>query len=342
MNRVTPTTGKFKEGLSAACLTLLLMNSVLWFNPLAFIKQNKAYSYDMKLNWQKSYEPDSAPSPLKIYTEANPSVMDNQPDETNLISTQNQQAAQPSPVDKLNRNETLPESTGTSQNLKIVPRLEIKPSTDLPEPKESTITVPQKLPSSILPPKNSSGMPQEINDGWSEGPRKKEKDRKIINLSNQLPLDKSNRTTPQEDNPPVVQKTRPRLSLDLLNGPLLQKTTSAPRVGKLAVECRLNPYGVYMQAMLKSIERQWGELILDSYRYLQREQFPEKAMFRFTLLSNGQIKNLNQIGFNLTEQLSTELCRQAIASRSPFGIWTEKMIEEFGYSDEISITFNYK
>ena len=87
----------------------------------------------------------------------------------------------------------------------------------------------------------------------------------------------------------------------------------------MAVECRLNPYGVYMQAMLKSIERQWGELILDSYRYLQREQFPEKAMFRFTLLSNGQIKNLNQIGFNLTEQLSTELCRQAIASRSPFG-----------------------
>ena len=45
MNRVTPTTGKFKEGLSAACLTLLLMNSILWFNPLAFIKQNKAYSY---------------------------------------------------------------------------------------------------------------------------------------------------------------------------------------------------------------------------------------------------------------------------------------------------------
>jgi len=53
MNRVTPTTGKFKEGLSAACLTLLLMNSILWFNPLAFIKQNKAYSYDMKLTGRR-------------------------------------------------------------------------------------------------------------------------------------------------------------------------------------------------------------------------------------------------------------------------------------------------
>jgi len=185
-------------------------------------------------------------------------------------------------------------------------------------------------------------MPRKFKSGWSAEPRKKDNDSKIINLLNQLPLDKSDNTILKENRPPVVQKTRPRLSLDLLNGPLLQKATSAPRLGRLAVECRLNPYGVYMQAMLKSIERQWGELILDSYRYLQREQFPEKAMFRFTLLSNGQIKNLNQIGFNLTEQLSTELCRQAIASRSPFGIWTEKMINEFGHSDEISITFNYK
>ena len=342
MNRVTPTTGKFKEGLSAACLTLILMISTLWFNPFAFINHSKAYSYDMKLIWQKSYESDSAPSPLKMYTEANPNVINNQPDETNLISTQNQQAAQPSPVDKLNRNEILPQITGTSQNLKIIPKLEIKPSTDLPEPKEPALTVSPKPPSSILPPENSLGMPQKFKSGWSTEPRKKDNDSKIINLLNQLPLDKSDNTILKENRPPVVQKTRPRLSLDLLNGPLLQKATSAPRLGRLAVECRLNPYGVYMQAMLKSIERQWGELILDSYRYLQREQFPEKAMFRFTLLSNGQIKNLNQIGFNLTEQLSTELCRQAIASRSPFGIWTEKMINEFGHSDEISITFNYK
>ena len=342
MNRVTPTTGKFKEALGAACITLLLMKSILWLNPLAFINQNKVYTYGMKLSWQTNHEPKSAPSPLKIYTEANPTVMDNQPDETNLISTQNQQAAQPSPTDKMYSNETLPQSTGDSQNLKIVPRLKIKPSKDLPEQKKPTLSVTKTPPSSILPPKNSLDVPQKFKDGLSIESRKKNKDRKIINLSNQVPLEKTNKTTVQENNPPVVQKTRPRLSLDVLNGPLLQKNTSAPRVGKLAVECRLNPYGLYMQAMLKSIERQWGELILNSYRYLQREQFPEKAMFRFTLLSNGQIKDLNQIGFNLTEQLSTELCRQAIASRSPFGVWTEKMIEEFGYSDEISITFNYK
>lgn len=342
MNRVTPNVGKFKEAMGAACLTLLLMKFIFWLNPLAFINHKKACSYDMKLSWQKSYKPDSTPSSLRIYTESNPTVMDNHPDETNLISTQNQQAAQPSPVKKLNINETLPQSRGTSQNLKVVPRLKIKPSTDLPVRKEPTLTAPQTPPSSVLLPKSSLDIPKKFKGGLSIEPRKKEKDKKIINLSNQVPLEKTNKTTVQENNPPVVQKTRPRLSLDVLNGPLLQKNTSAPRVGKLAVECRLNPYGVYMQAMLKSIERQWGELILNSYRYLQREQFPEKAMFRFTLLSNGQIKDLNQIGFNLTEQLSTELCRQAIASRSPFGVWTEKMIEEFGYSDEISITFNYK
>ena len=155
MNRVTPTAGKFKEAMGAACLTLLLMKSILWLNPLAFINHKKAYIYDMKLSWQKSYKPDSPPSSLKIYTEANPTVMDNHPDETNLISTQNQQAAQPSPVEKLNINETLPQSRGTSQNLKVVPRLKIKPSTDLPETERTYTNSAPKLHPPLFYPKKT-------------------------------------------------------------------------------------------------------------------------------------------------------------------------------------------
>ena len=40
--------------------------------------------------------------------------------------------------------------------------------------------------------------------------------------------------------------------------------------------------------------------------------------------------------------LPAELCRQAIASRVPFGTWTDEMIKEFGQSDEITISFRYR
>jgi len=40
--------------------------------------------------------------------------------------------------------------------------------------------------------------------------------------------------------------------------------------------------------------------------------------------------------------LAAELCRQAIASRVPFGEWSEKMIQDFGQSDQITINFRYQ
>ena len=40
----------------------------------------------------------------------------------------------------------------------------------------------------------------------------------------------------------------------------MKSITSAPRVGTVAIECRLHPYGVYIQKMMQSIEEQWNQL----------------------------------------------------------------------------------
>jgi hypothetical protein len=121
----------------------------------------------------------------------------------------------------------------------------------------------------------------------------------------------------------------------------MKSTTSAPRTGQIAIECRLHPYGVYIQEMLQSIEEQWNQLARGSIHYLQRERLPGRISFRFKLEASGQIKDLSRID-NEGYSLAAELCRQAIASRVPFGQWTEKMINDFGLSDEMTLNFQYR
>ena len=111
-------------------------------------------------------------------------------------------------------------------------------------------------------------------------------------------------------------KSRPKLSLDLLNGPILKNTRSAFRVGKIAINSRLNPYGIYMEEMLKAIENQWGDLIRSSIRYMQKDNLSKKITYTFTLLKSGKIQNLTERNALTPTSLASELCRQAIASRA--------------------------
>jgi hypothetical protein len=340
--RVSPNVSKIKESLVAAALTLFIIKSLLSVSPFASINYHNLNRKDIEVSWLVKKLPQKTPFSPKKYAEANPLISSKPPDETNLISTQNQQVAQPFMAKILKDDQSLPSNKGSSQNLKIIPRAKSQ------EPKDQLVKseIKTTYPKTSLPELNIQSTVLNIlpkaKKGWQVESKNTHKNQKNIYLSDQNPVKKKKELTIHKKEHTHQQKSRPKVSLELLNGPLLQKNSSTPRTGKVAIECRLNPYGVYMQGMLKAIERQWGELILSSYRYTQREQYIGKTTFRFILLSSGRIKDLNQFGHAHSELLSAELCRQAIASRAPFGQWTQKMIEEFGESDEVSITFNYR
>jgi hypothetical protein len=93
--------------------------------------------------------------------------------------------------------------------------------------------------------------------------------------------------------------------------------------------------------MLQSIEEQWNQLARGSTQYLQRDRLPGRITLRFKLEATGSISNLVRID-NEGYSLAAELCRQAIASRVPFGEWSEKMIQDFGQSDQITLNFKYQ
>ena len=140
----------------------------------------------------------------------------------------------------------------------------------------------------------------------------------------------------------TARRPRPKISPDLLRGPVMKTTSNAPRVGMLAVECRLHPYGVYVQEMLRSIEDQWQQLAYNSLSFIQRDRLKNRISYRFTLLADGSISNLKNLDSLGEFSLPAEICRQAIASRVPFGNWTPEMKDDFGESDTITIHFNYR
>ena len=313
-----------------------------WINPFSLIKVD----YNMKRfpsgTPHNTFDLIDISSWETKYAEANPDAAINPADSTNLLSFKNQQAAQPKEKKHVNKNALVPESDGESNNLKVIPRTDIDNKKTTTDP---IVTVPALIPQK-LPPVATTGklnpndLPDKSGKGFSfSGPRKPSK---LIRLSS---ANEETTLKPDEELEPIkgiIHRTRPRLSQQVLNGPVLQNRASAPRIGKVAIECRLHPYGIYMQEMLKSIESQWTELIKNSFRYLQLDRLPSSTTYRFTLLSSGQIKELEIRGNTDGYSLSQELCRQAIASRAPFGQWDETMIKELGQSDEIVITFNYK
>jgi len=338
MRRIEPNAVRFADNIIAAFFTIILLTTLSFIKPYPLLKQSREGHHNMAINWQNKKAKPQDSALTKRYAEANPFVPENQPDETNLISTQDQQAAQPTPPEILKSTEVLPSNSGNSRNLKVISSTNSESSKPQLK-KKAPMQLPRSgIPSKVPPVLSSVTAPQ----GWKLEAQEEFKDKKIINLSRISPserIEKSNDNIAKLDQ---GHRPRPKLSPKLYSGPTLKKMRSATRVGRVAIECRLNPFGTYMQELLKAIETQWGELILNSYKYMQREQFSSEVTFYFTLLKNGRIKNLRQPPISRTDLLSTELCRQAIASRAPFGEWTDKMIQEFGSSDEISITFNYK
>jgi hypothetical protein len=296
---------------------------------------------DSEIQWEISTVQDFQKK--HKFVEANPNIPDNPPDKSEQFSFRNQQAAQPEKNDEF-KPTNIPKLNNPNEGHKVVEKnKELKllkqPLPSKSDPKKvskQVVQTPQKSnprKSKILPESNGDGIYSKEKIGKEENV-----DRNLVaSLQANIPSPQKYTSKTQ---PRSHQKARPKLSTDLIHGPLMKSKTSAPRLGQIAIECRLHPYGVYIQEMLQSIEEQWNQLARGSIQFLQQDRLPGKITLRFKLQANGRIENLLRIdeeGYSL----AAELCRQAIASRVPFGKWSEKMINDFGQSDEITLSFKY-
>ena len=329
-----PRSGTYLGFIGSGIITLFLYWLTLNHIKLNFLREAEVNHQDKhKISW----EAFNHKSPK--YAESNPLKSEDLPDKTNLFSDRNQQASQ-NKASKDNSDNLLPESQGTSTNLKVV-QLKNNQNTMAQnfQKKENIASPSQKLvngiKSSQLDPlmKSPPETGQGVNLSKSLDPATQP--RKMISLTEKISSE------------PIIyqqnisqRKTRPRLSPTITSGPLLENFSSAPRIGKIGIECRLSAHGVYVKKMLLAVEKQWHLLMQGARSYIQYDQLPRKVVYRFSLNSDGSVLNLSQL-HDTKENMGSELCRQSIASRSPFGEWNEEMINSFGHSDEVTITFEY-
>ncbi|MFP6901302.1 MAG: hypothetical protein VCA36_10185 [Opitutales bacterium] len=341
----------WSAGLLAAIASCLLAPELLarllpetsYRPPLAHAQD----ASDTTVDWIP-YEP---PRIRPRFVEANPEAPDNPPDETDNFSFRDQQAAQPeAPVEE----SVAPKIEGDKPDTqKIVEAGD--PGVALPVPVVSPDSQAGKDFERGTPigeddegdPKESPSDLPKIDDEDGLAVRKVEAQAenstaKGTIILNELPAQLVEFPV-TADEPRVIPKPRPRLRLapDLVRGPLMTTETNAPRLGRVAIECRLHAYGAYVQEMLQAIEDQWHKLGHGARGFISQNNLPPLVKLRFKLDSNGRVHNLSRLDANRTG-LGAEICRQSIESRAPYGKWTEEMIRDFGGEDEITITFHYK
>jgi hypothetical protein len=133
-------------------------------------------------------------------------------------------------------------------------------------------------------------------------------------------------------------RPRPQVITTGVTGPLRSYKGSAGQVGLRAVDARFSQYGAYLQRMYEAICSQWIQLATQSRSTLtDRQTFVDVS---FVIDQKGAIlrTTINRTNASQTAQV---LCRDAIQSRAPFGIWSESMAKTLGTEQTINIRFNY-
>ncbi len=134
-------------------------------------------------------------------------------------------------------------------------------------------------------------------------------------------------------------KPRPRLSMKIPAGPLVDNPNAASKVGVVAAESRFSEFGAYQQRMMEAISRQWNLL---GSRYDLSSAIGSQVAIEFSLNTEGELVDC-KIVFSTSTNTGTGLCEQAILSTAPYGVWTQEMVNTLGAQpQQVKIKFWYR
>ena len=352
----TPTSGGLLAAAGALLLSLLLHGLALWTLPSDLLTGNvEAVSQKPPL------EVTVVPPPEEIaalsFVETHPDVPQNEPDTTHHFAARSQQAAQ----EELSQAPegtapTIDGESATSQNIvegdlnapvfsqrrpTTMPSAEETSPTPLPPP----LSRPRSTPDFLKPSPNTLegegvGVPIVETEAAealvAESPQ-------IINLDT---AQQTLQATKEVLGPALSESLesptplpRPSLSPRVVPAPLRRSLTQASRLGRVAIDAKFSEFGEYQQRMLEAISTQWR--LLARHSNFVFHDTGSRVTIVFELTKEGRVENLT-----VKETSSTRpamlLCKDAILSRAPFGLWTEAMVAALGTSDTVTITFYYR
>lgn len=297
-------------------------------------------------------EPEEPP---ETYTQTNPQVPDNEPDQTDRFAARNQQAANPDPVDELDPDD-LPASESDDD---IETNQFITGDPSLPEPTVPPEPEQEPLPETE-PPQMSQPLQREIPlAGWEEsidpdeeGPAEaefEERDEATTEASRFLDGEADEGEKEQELQESLAESSsqrrsemeaspRPRPQLPrMASVPVRDSPRGVSRIGRVATDANFSEFGEYMERLIEAVSMRWNNLS----RQAASGESMSMVQLRFRLTKHGEVEDLHLVD-STARVISVAQCRSAIDGGAPYGPWTEEMVQTLGDEEEITFTFHYR
>lgn len=326
--------------------------AVLSHDPAA-VAGNRSFLIEMSPDTFAAPEesaPMVEPAPPDRFVEVNPDAPDNVPDETRNFGSQNQQLAQPEPSPDAG---DAPAIKGEDDDFgaaivsgQLAPRpLPVIPaSPPAPAPADETPAETPTAKQEELPRPGPADVSGDNPDGLATtgGERPGAADRRVDGAADGRPdgyalLSGRVVIDPKKPQPRPVLPSMPAAGT-ARSAPLLNNPVGTQNIGAVAYDAKWSDHGAYLQKLIETVQVQWERLILSSRIY----PVPgTKVSVTFLLNRRGEVERIVKVDGS-DDHTAGYLCVNAIAERSPYGEWSEDMINVLGESQEITFRFHYQ
>ena len=294
------------------------------------------------------------------FVEASPVAPKNKPDQTNNYSYREQQSADQSPLHDTNNQPTVEGEEDSQKILKGRLQSDINNITGLYTLEEQyrenqsndTVKEQQTSQIAVLSPVIPEFIKKDTITEKGSGIHintDQDNDRILKEVDPNTPINiyrregaingskSSDRIIDNQSNLMLKPRLRPRLSAELITGPLMRSKGSASRYGSLAIDATFSEFGEYENQFYAAIQSGWYQEI----EYFQPIDTATRVQVSFTVHLDGSITDLLTT-HSTASDIATFICEEAISKRSPFRAWTKEMVEVFGMKRDLNIVFHYR
>lgn len=313
----------------------------------------------------------------QVYTQTNPDVPENEPDDTNRFGARSQQAAneeRPEEIDPENRPATESDDnietdqflSGSLEDPVLAPpptateeaeQEEAQPQEPAPnQPLLVAVTAseePQRLETPIAGEVDDSqleeeGIAETASEPTDEAPTNI--DELIEGQAEEGSEEPSAKESPNvmaSVSPPVVDPNsavlgevapRARPQLPRLPaGPVRDSRLGVSSIGQLAADAKASKFGEYMERLIETVSYNWDDLVQRS----SSEERNTLVKIRFMLSRDGDVRDIEILEGTTSRAIGIYMCREAIERGIPYGPWPPGLVDMFGDEEDVTFTFHY-
>lgn len=333
-------------------LLFLFVPHVLQIEPAHVIgRAPEARQFDIELAPEEfalpKQPPPKPPAPFK-FVETNPDAPDNVPDDTSNFGAQNQQAAQEKPSPQVGGDRPAMEGRTDIQTNQIVSG-QLTPPVP-PEPSAPPVELmPEQTPATTAPRAAQnplSGfqkMDGDDQDSYGSNIAKfaenaKPVPEKVEGVDNAQQVE-GGVTPGQQRIDPRRPRPAPRLERRARPAIFSENKIGTANIGPVAFDAKWSNYGQYLQQLIETVQIQWDRILIQSRVYPASGTM---VIVKFRLDKKGNVAEIIDVGPSAVADQASRSCVSAITARSPYGEWTDDMVQVLGESQELTFSFYYQ